>query len=98
MKNITADELHGKLKDGEKVTIIDVREESEVATGKIPGAKHIPSADIPYSLDKLDKNEHYYIVCHAGGRSSAACEFLINQGYDVTNMTGGMLAWKGEKE
>lgn len=25
-----------------KVIIIDVRENSEIATGKIPGAKHIP--------------------------------------------------------
>lgn len=38
------------------------------------------------------------MVCRSGGRSSRACEFLINQGYNVNNMTGGMLAWQGEIE
>ncbi|MTT32054.1 rhodanese-like domain-containing protein [Terrilactibacillus sp. BCM23-1] len=98
MKSITTVELQEKIINGEKVNIIDVREDAEVAEGKIPGAKHIPLGVVPNSLEKLYKNEHYYMVCRSGGRSTAACEFLINQGYDVTNMTGGMLAWKGEKE
>ncbi|GIO22288.1 MULTISPECIES: rhodanese-like domain-containing protein [Bacillaceae] len=98
MKSISAVELHEKIKNGENVHIIDVREDVEVAEGKIPEAKHIPLGDIPNSLDKIDKNKHYYMVCRSGGRSSRACEFLINQGYNVTNMTGGMLAWVGEIE
>lgn len=98
MKSISAVELQEKLKNGENLHIIDVREDAEVAEGKIPEAEHIPLGDIPHSLDKLDKNKHYYMVCRSGGRSSNACEFLMNQGYDVTNMTGGMLAWQGEVE
>ncbi|HAM80657.1 rhodanese-like domain-containing protein [Ornithinibacillus bavariensis] len=98
MKEITAKELEQKLTAGEKLTIIDVREDDEVATGKIPGAKHIPLGQIPERLGELDKNEHYYMVCRSGGRSSNACEFLIQNGYNVTNMVGGMLAWEGEME
>jgi len=98
MKSISAVELQEKIKNGEKVYIIDVREDAEVAEGKIPQAKHIPLGDIPQSLEKLDKNIHYYMVCRSGGRSSTACEFLNSQGYDVTNVTGGMLAWQGEIE
>lgn len=98
MKSISAVELQEKIKNGEKVHIIDVREDVEVAEGKIPEAKHIPLGDILNSLEKLDKNKDYYMVCRSGGRSSSACEFLINQGYNVTNMTGGMLAWQGEIE
>jgi rhodanese-related sulfurtransferase len=98
VKNITAKELNQKIKNREEVNVIDVREDFEVATGKIPGAKHISLGDIPNSLEKLDKNEHYYVVCAAGGRSSSACEFLKENGYDVTNMTGGMTAWQGEIE
>ncbi|RKQ34017.1 rhodanese-like domain-containing protein [Oceanobacillus halophilus] len=96
MKTIQPDQLLEKIKKGENVNIIDVREDLEVAAGKIPEANHIPLGDIPHSLDKLDKNKHYYMVCHSGGRSSSACEYLVNQGYDVTNMIGGMLAWPGE--
>lgn len=98
MKEITAKELEQHLIAGGKLIIIDVREEEEVSVGKIPGAKHIPLGQIPDHLDELDKNEHYYIVCRSGGRSGQACEFLIQNGYNVTNMVGGMLDWEGEIE
>ncbi|SHF86661.1 rhodanese-like domain-containing protein [Ornithinibacillus halophilus] len=98
MKEITAKELAEKVKKGEEVNIIDVREDDEVAAGKIPGARHIRLGDIPDSFDKLNKNEHYYMVCRSGGRSGKACEILKSEGFDVTNMTGGMLAWEDEVE
>lgn len=98
MKTITPKELEEKITNGAGIHIIDVREDEEVAQGKIPGAKHIPLGDIPNELAKMDKQQHYYVVCHSGGRSTAACEYMISQGYDVTNMTGGMSAWQGEIE
>lgn len=98
MKEITAKELEQKLVAGEKINIIDVREDEEVAMGIIPGAKHIPLGQIPERLDKIDKKEHYYMVCRSGGRSGNACQFLTQYGYNVTNMAGGMLDWEGETE
>lgn len=98
MKEIMVKELEEKLVSGEKLNIIDVREDDELATGKIPGAKHIPLGQIPDRLGDLDKNEHYYMVCRSGGRSSNACQFLIQNGFNVTNILGGMLAWEGELE
>ncbi|GAE94865.1 rhodanese-like domain protein [Gracilibacillus boraciitolerans JCM 21714] len=94
MKEIQATELAQKIKNGgEKVNVIDVRENDEVAQGVIPGAKHIRLAEIPERLDEIDKNEHHYMVCRSGARSGRASEFLEANGYDVTNMAGGMLAW-----
>lgn len=98
MKQISTTELAEKIKQGEKVNIIDVREDDEVATGKIRGARHIRLGDIESRLQELDKNEHYYIACRSGGRSSMACGILTENGFDVTNMTGGMLAWEDEVE
>lgn len=98
MKEITAKELAKKLKDGEKLNMIDVREDDEVAQGKIPGAYHIPLGELPDRLNELDKDKQYYIICRSGGRSGKACAFLSEQGYDATNMTGGMLDWKDELE
>ena len=98
MKEITAKELERKRIAEEKLNIIDVREDEEVAQGIIPGAKHIPLGQIPERLDELNKNEHYYMVCRSGGRSGRACDFLIQNGYNVTNMAGGMLDWEGETE
>ncbi|WP_188455390.1 rhodanese-like domain-containing protein [Virgibacillus oceani] len=98
MKEITAKELEKKLIDGEKVSIIDVREDEEVAQGKIPGARHIPLGQLTDHLDEIDKNQHHYMVCRSGGRSGSACSFLSKHGYDVINMAGGMLDWEGEIE
>ncbi|MBP1950922.1 rhodanese-like domain-containing protein [Virgibacillus litoralis] len=98
MKEITTKDLAKKLKDEENVNIIDVREDDEVAQGKIPGATHIPLGQIPERLNEIDKDKHHYMVCRSGGRSGKASEFLKEQGYDVTNVAGGMLDWKDEVE
>lgn len=98
MKEITAEELERKIQSGESLAIIDVREDEEVAAGKIPGAKHIPLGQIPNRLEELDEEKHYYMVCRSGGRSGNACDFLMANGYNVTNIAGGMLDWKGKIE
>ncbi len=98
MKEITTKDLAKKLKDEKSVNIIDVREDDEVAQGKIPGATHIPLGRVPERLDEIDKGKHHYMVCRSGGRSGKASEFLKEQGYDVTNVAGGMLDWKDEVE
>lgn len=98
MKEITAKELEQKLAAGEKINIIDVREDEEVEAGKIPEAKHIRLGEVPERIDELDKEQHYYIICHSGGRSGRACDFLEKKGYNVTNIKGGMLDWEGDVE
>lgn len=96
MNVITTEQLLQKLDAGEKISVIDVRESEEVATGVIPGAKHIALGQIESSMDQLDKSVPHYIVCKAGGRSAMACEILEENGYDVTNIAGGMMDWDGE--
>lgn len=96
MKEITTKELTSKLADGEKLSIIDVREDNEVAQGKISSARHIPLGELPDRLNEIDKEQHHTMVCRSGGRSGKACEILSEQGYDVSNMAGGMLAWEAE--
>lgn len=98
MKEITAQELKQKLEADENINIIDVREDEEVAAGKIPQAKHIPLGEVPNRVNELDKNQHYYLVCRSGGRSGQACSFLSQNGYNVTNVDGGMLGWEGDVE
>ncbi|MGG0186756.1 rhodanese-like domain-containing protein [Bacillus rhizoplanae] len=98
MKEITAKELEHKLMGNETVNMIDVREVEEVAEGKIPGVLHIPLGLLEFRMHELDKNKEYVIVCHSGGRSSRAVQFLESQGFQVINMNGGMLAWEGKTE
>ncbi|MFS0576168.1 rhodanese-like domain-containing protein [Sporosarcina sp. 179-K 3D1 HS] len=98
MKEITAAEVQERLENGEQLHLIDVREADEVAAGKIPGAVHIPLGDIPLKMRELDESTPYILVCRSGGRSGRAQEIMADEGYDVTNMVGGMLDWKGETE
>jgi rhodanese-related sulfurtransferase len=93
---ITTEELKKKLEAGEKLALIDVREDDEVVMGMIPGAKHIRMGTIPENLDQLDKDTEYILICRSGRRSENVGYYLMEQGYKVRNMVGGMLEWTGE--
>ncbi len=96
MKTILPEQVQAKLEAGEAVHLIDVREVSEVEAGHIPGITHIPLGLLEFRMHELDKKTPYIMVCRSGGRSGQATAFLESQGFDVTNMTGGMLEWNGE--
>lgn len=96
IEEITTEELKQKLEAGEKLELVDVREDEEVTEGMIPGAKHIKMGEIPENLDYFDKNTEYIIICRSGGRSFNVCAYLDDQGYKVRNMVGGMMNWTGE--
>lgn len=93
---ITTEELQQKLESGENLELVDVREDDEVASGMIPGAKHIRMGDIPMNLDYFDQNKEYILICRSGRRSENVGWFLHDHGIKVSNMVGGMTAWKGE--
>ena len=99
MKELTAKQVEELLNNENEMTnIIDVREDEEVAAGKIPTATHIPLGSIEQRMNELDKSKEYIMVCRSGGRSGQATQFLENQGYKVINMTGGMMSWEGKVE
>lgn len=98
MKEITPKEVASLIKEGKHLNIIDVREVDEVASGKIPGALNIPLGLIEFRMTELDKTKEYIIVCRSGGRSGRATQFLTSYGFNVINMTGGMLLWEGKVE
>jgi|SRR5690625_2281461 len=98
MKEITVEELAEKLAAYEEVNLIDVREDEEVAEGKIPEAVHIPLGSLEAELGKLNQDAHYLIICRSGGRSGKACQMMEVNGYDASNVVGGMLEWTGETE
>ncbi|MFJ7408346.1 MULTISPECIES: rhodanese-like domain-containing protein [unclassified Lysinibacillus] len=96
MKEIAAKEVQEALAQGQTLKLIDVREVDEVQEGHIPGVNHIPLGLLEFRTHELNKNESYIMVCRSGARSGRATQFLESQGFDVTNMVGGMLAWEGE--
>ncbi|BCG58927.1 rhodanese-like domain-containing protein [Paenibacillus sp. URB8-2] len=91
---ITAEELHQRLKSGEELVLIDVREADEVAFGMISGALHIPMGDIPYRSSDIPEDAEVIFICRSGSRSQRVCEYLSSQGYNgVVNLSGGMIEW-----
>ncbi|WP_336046901.1 rhodanese-like domain-containing protein [Solibacillus ferritrahens] len=96
MKTILPEEVKKKLEAGEALHLIDVREVDEVESGHIPGITHIPLGLLEFRMHELNKNTPYIMVCRSGGRSGQATAYLESQGFDVTNMAGGMLEWTGE--
>lgn len=98
MKQIKPNEVEALLKEKSPINIIDVRETDEVKAGKIPTAMHIPLGLVEFKIQDLDKSKEYIMVCRSGGRSSKATMLLEDQGFNVVNMTGGMLEWNGPTE
>ena len=79
--------------DSGKVALIDVREPYELQICNIDQAIHIPMNNIPYSLDSLDKEKSYAIICHSGIRSQSVVNYLANLNFKVKNVIGGIDQW-----
>ncbi|MFZ1063196.1 MAG: rhodanese-like domain-containing protein [Acidimicrobiales bacterium] len=73
--------------------LLDVREDSEFEVGHAPQAHHVPLGDVPDHLDDLPRDRQIVCVCRSGGRSKRAATFLMENGFDVVNLEGGMTAW-----
>jgi rhodanese-related sulfurtransferase len=77
--------------------IIDVREPSEVALARIPGAINIPLSQLKNRLVELDKYKQSPIItqCRTGRRSQEALKTLMSSGFShVQNLDGGIVAWE----
>jgi len=94
---ITMMEFEQAIKN-EKANVIDVREDYEFEEGHIPGALNLPMSTFLKNIDQLEKFSHYYLVCYSGARSDVAARYLDKQGYNVTNVLGGMSVYRGQLE
>ncbi|MDM5156895.1 rhodanese-like domain-containing protein [Bacillus sp. DX1.1] len=96
IKTVTGQEVQERLEKGETLFLVDVREDEEVAQGKIPEAVHIKMSDIPNKVEFFDKENEYIFICRSGMRSENVCHYLNELGYKTVNMVGGMLQYEGE--
>lgn len=73
---------------------LDVRRAVEFDEGHIPGAHNICHVRLTERLDEVPKDRPVYVNCRSGVRSARASALLQRAGYDVTNISGGYLAWE----
>jgi len=98
MEEITPTELKQRLDNGDDLQIIDVREDSEVAIGRIPNSKHIPLAQVLSRMDEIDPDRETVVHCKMGGRSARAIDALQRSGYKgkLLNLKGGIIGWSND--
>jgi rhodanese-related sulfurtransferase len=84
-----------ELLDGDAV-LLDVRQENEWEAGHAPMASLIPLAELADHLDELPRDHLIICACRSGGRSLRAATYLQESGFEVANLTGGMIAWFAE--
>jgi rhodanese-related sulfurtransferase len=90
-------ELAAKLRAGEALVLLDVREADEVAICALPGSRHVPLGDVARRARELDPDAATVCICHHGVRSAHAAAALERLGFErVYNLTGGIDRWAEE--
>lgn len=70
--------------------VIDVRSPSEFARGHIPRATNIPLEELRSRLSELPQGQELWLVCGVGQRAYYATRLLLQHGFTVKNLSGGM--------
>ncbi len=96
IKETNHHEVKKRLDAGEKLILVDTREDSEWARGHIPGAIHLGKGVIERDIENTIPDHNVTIVLYCGGgfRSALAADSLQKMGYtNVISMDGGWRGW-----
>ena len=80
----------------DKVTVLDIREPEEHATGVAKGMKLIPMSTLESRLHEIPRNpeSRVLLICNTQNRSSAVTKELRSRGFtNVEYVRGGMSEW-----
>jgi len=83
----------------EDYLLVDVRQPEEYEQHHIPGARLIPLLDVEERIAEIQTSPEPVKIfyCHSGSRSAYAARIALDYGVEnVVNMTGGIVAWRGE--
>jgi molybdopterin/thiamine biosynthesis adenylyltransferase/rhodanese-related sulfurtransferase len=97
VREIAPRELSDRLRRGDVIDLIDVREPYEWRIARIEGARLIPLGRIGASASEIARDRDVVLYCHHGARSQVAGEALVAQGFDrIWNLSGGIDRWSEE--
>jgi rhodanese-related sulfurtransferase len=97
IRETNVDEVKGRLDRGEKLLIVDVREESEFAKDHLPGAVHLGKGILERDIEQKvpDVNAEIILYCGGGFRSALSADALQKMGYkNIISMDGGIRVWR----
>jgi rhodanese-related sulfurtransferase len=91
---IEVEELDRRRREGEKLAVLDVREDWEREIARLPDTIDIPLASVPKRAAELPHDGTLVVLCRSGKRSMQAAAWLRANGFDnAVNLAGGILAW-----
>jgi rhodanese-related sulfurtransferase len=97
IRETNVDQVKARLDKGEKLLIVDVREESEYAKDHLPGAIHLGKGILERDIEQRvpDADAEIILYCGGGFRSALSADALQKMGYrNVLSMDGGIRVWR----
>jgi rhodanese-related sulfurtransferase len=95
VKEINVNDLNERIQKGDKINLLDVREQFEFDMVHLNG-KLIPLGQLESRLSEIEawKDEEVIIHCRSGARSAEACRILMRHGFkNPVNVQGGINRW-----
>jgi molybdopterin/thiamine biosynthesis adenylyltransferase/rhodanese-related sulfurtransferase len=94
---ISATELAERLKQGDPIRLLDVREPHELQISRLESATLIPYGQLAARLSELNSADEIVVFCKSGSRSAYALELLASAGFrKIKHLDGGINAWAEE--
>ena len=96
VKETNVPDVKRRIDSGEKVLLVDVREDNEWANGHLPGAVHLSKGIIERDIETRvpDTGTKMILYCGGGFRSAMVADNLQKMGYtNVESMDGGWRGW-----
>lgn len=93
---IDAETLNSRLKAGEKLVILDIREQWETDLAPFPDAECVPMSQVPAELGSIRQWSRTWpliVLCHHGVRSLRTAKWLAEQGVPALSLAGGIDGW-----
>lgn len=92
---ISAHEVREQLQSDNPPVLLDVRGHGEHTVRNIPGSFVIPLGELSRRLNELERHRDRAIVvyCRSGSRSALACRLLNKNGFQASNLAGGLINW-----
>ncbi|HEV2912086.1 MAG TPA: rhodanese-like domain-containing protein [Pyrinomonadaceae bacterium] len=90
-------QLQERIRRGDNLRLVDVRESAEYALARIEGAELLPLSRFNQWAHSLDPDDEIVVICHHGIRSAHVCAALASEGFrKLYNLAGGIDRWSQE--
>ena len=96
VKETNVPDVKRRMDSGEKLILVDVREDHEWAKGHLPNAIHLGKGIIERDIEQRvpDSAAKLILYCGGGFRSALVADNLQKMGYtNVESMDGGWRGW-----